>query len=268
MKTVFVLSVLPAACALSLSAATLTSVQMGGAMIHANVLYDSAGNRLVVHVEPTVPQLTPLDVINPADNYDPLDPWFACLDPSSQGMACNRQYGFVMDAGTDPLPAYMGIWMRHLSHSPGLEFYRYRSSAQGKSWEPIFGSAGSTNVFEWTLLMFHPAICAVPTQGTATATFEAFAVDSASGLPLASIAPAVFSLNWTIVASARPTLELSAAGVLSWPGTATNYVLESATSPAGDWAGVPETPLLKEGRYTLEVGPIAERQFYRLRRNP
>jgi len=237
-------------------------------MIHANVLFDSAGKRLVVHVEPTVPRLTPLDVTNPADNYSPADPWFGCLDPSEQGMACNRQYGIVMDANTDPVPAEMGIWIRHVSHSAGLEFYRYRSSAQGKAWEPMFSTANSTNVFEWTLLMFHPAVCAVPTNGTATATFEAFAVDSASGLPLADISPGLFTLNWTIVPSARPTLDLSPAGVLSWPGTATNYVVESASSLTGDWSGVSTTPSLQQGRYTLNVSPTAERQFYRLRRAP
>jgi hypothetical protein len=128
---VFMLFSIPTA-----SAAVLTAVPMGGAMVHANVLYNAANQRLDVHVETTVPLLTPLDVSNPADNFAMGDPWFDSLDPSARGLAFNRQYGFVMDANTDPVPADMGIWIRLVSCSPGLEFYRDRSSAMTASRAP------------------------------------------------------------------------------------------------------------------------------------
>jgi len=155
-----------------------------------------------------------------------------------------------------------------MSHTPGLEFFRYRSSAQGKSWEPIFGTANSTSVFEWTLLMFHPAVCAAPTNGTATATFEAFAVDSASGLPLTTIAPGSFTLNWTIVPSARPVLELGPDLALRWPASATNYVLVSAEGCGGPWTAHPGTPLTVGTNKVLTINPTGTSRFFRLLRDP
>jgi len=250
------------------SAAVLTAVPMGGAMVHANVLYDAANQRLDVHVEPPAPRLTPLDVTNPADNFAVGDPWFDCLDPSARGLAFNRQYGFVMDANTDPVPADMGIWIRLISCSPGLEFYRYRSSAGGKSWDPLFGTSSSTNLFIWNLAMFHPAIAAPPAVGSAAAVFEAIAVDLNNGQLLAAIAPGRFTLEWSLVPSARPRLRLERDLLLCWPASATNYVLESAPACSTTWTPVPTSPVIQEGQCLVPLAPIEFMRLYRLRRSP
>jgi hypothetical protein len=86
-----------------------------------------------------VPQLTPLLVSNPGDSFDPADPWFGALDPSAQGKAFSRCYGFVMDAMADPLPAGTQIWIRKLSGSAGLSAYRYQETAP-RALQPIFGN--------------------------------------------------------------------------------------------------------------------------------
>jgi hypothetical protein len=249
-------------------AAELTSVPMGGSMVHANIMYNAAQNRLEAHVDPVVPQLTPLDVSNPEDSFAPADPWFSSLDPAQQGQAFNRQYGFVMDAGTDALPAGTGIWIRMVSNTPGVATYRYRSSAGAKSWDPIFGTAGSTNLFQWNLSMFHPAIAAPPTNGTHSATFEAFLVDANTGQEMGGIAHAPFTLNWTIVASARE-LNLTPDHVLTWGASATNYVLECTdTLPATSWTLMTNRPVVRDGKCIVTVECTEPVRFYRLRRLP
>ncbi len=248
--------------------AILASVPMGGTMVHAIILYDAAAARIDARVEPFVPQLTPLDVPSPADSFSPADPWFACLDPSQRGLAFNRQYGFVMDAASDIVPQGVGIWIRATSRTPGLELYRYRSSAGATSWEPMFGFGGSTNVLLWNLSMFHPAVAAPAENGTHSASFEAFAVDLASGATITAIAAGSFTLNWTNVASARPRLEVARGPILRWPAAATNYVLESAGSHSGPWEVSPDRPVVDNGAFSLALTATNPCQFYRLRRVP
>lgn len=248
--------------------ATITSVPMGGSMVHVNILYNASASRLEVAVDSIIPQLTPLDVTNPTDNFSITDPWFGCLDPSAAGFAFNRQYGFVMDASSDPVPLDMGIWIRQLSWTPVLAAYRYKST-DPKAWDPMFGTGSSTNVWLWNLAMFHPAMAAPPTNGNHSAIFEAFAVDLATGQARADIASASFTLTWTVVASARPILELDNELVLRWPVTATNYALEATASLApASWCAVTNTPVISEGRCLLPVAQLADFHFYRLKRVP
>lgn len=90
LKTVSVVPVLTAVLALSArlaTAATLTAVPMQGGMVMPMVSYSAADGRIHVMVDPTVPQLTPLLVSNPADNFAAEDPWYSALDPRAQGLA-------------------------------------------------------------------------------------------------------------------------------------------------------------------------------------
>lgn len=251
----------------SIRAAILTGVPMGGSMVHVNFLYNAAQTRLEVRVDPVVPQLAPLDVTNPSDDFDPADPWFGCLSPAAGGLAFNRQFGFVMDAATDPLPANTGIWVRQCSCSPGVRTYRYRST-EPKAWEPILGTLGATNVLAWNLAMFHPAVTTDPTNGSCSAQFEAFAVDLNTGQALAGMASAPFTLTWSVVPSGRPLLELGPDLLLKWRSDATNYVLESCSSiPAAVWAAVTNTPSVQEGYCRLPLDSSGQARFYRLKRH-
>ena len=141
-----------AVCAVSLivaagsgHAAPQTSVPMQGGMSMPMVAYhaDSDSATVDLSVINETAQITPLLASNPNDNFDPGDPWFSDLDPSQQGLAFSRRYGFDMDPNTDLLPANRQLWIRADTNSPNLAFYNY--SATPALWAPIFGTAGSTN---------------------------------------------------------------------------------------------------------------------------
>ena len=153
------------------SGAVLTSVPMQGSMVMPMLSYHAAEGALHVQLDPTIPQLTPLLVSHPQDRFDPADPWFDALDPSRQGLAFSRRYGFVMNTVTDPLPAETGIWIRKLSGSAPLGFYRAHAMSLPHRWEPLFGTAGTTNVFAWSATMFHPCVTAPPGTNSYAATF-------------------------------------------------------------------------------------------------
>jgi hypothetical protein len=264
-----------AVCAVSLTvaagsgrAATLTAVPMQGGMVMPMLAYHASDGSLTVQVDPTVPQLTPLLISNPGDSFDTVDPWYDYLDPSRQGLAFSRRYGFVMDTGTDPLPSGLAIWIRKVSSSPGLGAYRYRGGTS-KLWEPIFGTGGVTNALQWDGTMFHPAFTALPGTGIFTATFEAFLLDTTTGTPVPGANTGPFTFNWTDVADGRPALTVSQRIVVGWPPSATNYVLEAAdTLPGSVWTTVTNTPVLVDGQMAVILEAIDTRKFYRMRMVP
>ena len=261
----FSLILLPAAA----TAATLTMVPMQGGMVMPMFAYHAADGSLTVKLDPTVPQLTPLSISNPADNFDPADPWFDSLDPSRQGLAFSRRYGFVMDTMSDPLPSGTAIWIRKLSGSADLEAYRYRGNP--KTWEAIFGTAGSTNVFPWDGTMFHPAFAAPPGTNAYTAEFEGFLVDTASGFPIAGASTEPFTLSWTDVPDGRPVLSISGHQeiIISWPAAMTNYVLEATENlPSPAWTQVTNSPALIGTNQTVLINGGTDQMWFRMRRVP
>jgi hypothetical protein len=266
------LSVLLSICAVApitvLNAAVVTSVPMQGAMVHVSLAYDAAQNSVVAHVDPVVPELKPLDISNPTDQFSAADPWYSYLDSSQQGLAFNRQYGFVPDALTDPLPQGTGIWIRNLSLTPGITAFRYRST-DPKAWEPMFGCGGSSTVWQWNMAMFHPAMAAPALAGTHSGVFEAFLVDLQTGQPVPGVATATFELDWTVAASARPALTLERKIQLRWPSSATNYVLQTAAAlDATTWTTVTNTPVVSDGNNAVILDEAVGHCFFRLVRTP
>jgi hypothetical protein len=257
-----------AGAALSAGAATLTTVPMQGSMVMPMVAYHASDGSLTVQVDPTIPQLTPLLVSNPGDSFDTADPWFGYLDPSHQGLAFSRRYGFSMDTMSDPLPAGTAIWIRKLSSSDGLGAYRYRSSSP-KLWEPIFGTGGVTNALYWDGTMFHPGFTAPPGTGAYTATFEAFLLNTADGTLVPGANSGPFTLNWTVVPDGRPTLSITQRIVIGWPLSATNYVLEAADKlPASSWTTMTNSPVLLDGQMAVVLETSAATRFFRMRLAP
>jgi hypothetical protein len=61
-------------------AATLTSVPMQGGMVMPMVAYHADLGHLHVLMPDEIPQLTPLLVSHPGDQFDPADPWFDDLE--------------------------------------------------------------------------------------------------------------------------------------------------------------------------------------------
>lgn len=249
-------------------AAILTSVPMQGGMVMPMVSYSAADGMVHVMMPSTVPQLTPLMVSNPGDSFDPADPWFGALDPSAQGKAFSRRYGFVMDANTDLLPAGTQIWIRKLSSSPELSAYRYQETAP-KALQPIFGTEGTTNALYWSGMMFHPVFAAPPGTNAFTATFEAYLLDTGTGLavPGSGSGPVVF--NWTDVPDGLPGLNIGSRAVVFWPTSATNWVLEgTATLNSGVWTPVTNAPTPLEGQAAVVLDPRETRRFFRMRLAP
>lgn len=174
----------------------LNQVPMGGGMVHVNIQYadHGAGPHLHVHIDTGTPALTPLAVSQPDIQFAPAMPWFEQLDPSLEGQAFNRQYGFLLDPTSEPLPTGHKVWIRRLSASPELKVYNYRQTPP--AWDPMFGTAGSPDLFQWSMTMFHPAY-AVPATATGpfTATYEAILVDE---LDQPTDVTEEFTLTWNV----------------------------------------------------------------------
>lgn len=255
--------VFPAA---STRGAVLTSVPMQGGMVMPMLSYDATVGALHVQVDPTVPQLIPLLASNPSDSFDPADPWFDALDPSRQGLAFSRRYGFVMNTITDPLPAGTAIWIRKLDGSPELGLFRYRGSAP-KTWEPIFGTAGSPNALLWNGMMFHPAITAPPGSSTYTATFEAVLASTSTGAEVPGSSTGPFTLTWTTVPDGRPALSIAQRLIIDWPAAAANWVLECCDmGPGSQWTVVTNAPVTVDGKSAVILDATSGRLFFRMRK--
>lgn len=243
---------------------TLTNVPMQGAMVHVGFAFHADHGELHAHIDPAVPVLAPLSVSQPEAMFDAADPWYDLLDPHHLGQAFNRQYGFVMDGESDPLPEGSAVWIRQVAASAGLQAFRYRGT-DPKAWEPMFGTAGSTNIFAWTLTMFHPAYACPVNSGPHHADYEAFLVNAATGEPLTGIEPAQFTLTWTVAGQEVPSLALAPKLALSWAGSGTNYVAEASADLAnGPWTALTNTPVNVDGQLTLLLAPEATERFYRL----
>lgn len=250
-------------------ATILTGVPMQGGMAMPMVSYNSADGRMHVMMPMEIPQLTPLLVSHSGDSFDPTDPWFDTLDPSREGASFSRRYGFVMDAGSDPLPAGTQMWLRKLSGAADLKFYRYSASAP-KALDPIFGTDGVTNARYWNGMMFHPVVTAPPGTNDYTATFEVYLIDTATGQEVANSSSGPLVFDWTNLPDGRPVLSLSLGMVVTWPSiTTTNWVLESAGAVnATTWTTVTNAPVTVAGQSSVIVEGSATQQYFRMRYVP
>jgi hypothetical protein len=261
-----------AVCAVSLTvaanlgrAATLTSIPMPGGMVMPMVSYHASDGMMHVMMPGTVPQLTPLLVSKPGDSFDPGDPWFDALDPSAQGIAFSRRYGFVMDAMTDPLPAGTQMWIRKLSGSAGLSAYRYQETVP-KAFQPIFGTDGVSNALYWNGMMFHPVFTAPPGTNSYSATFEVYLLDTTTGLEVPGSNSGSLVFTWTDVPDGRPSLNIGSRVVVFWPPSATSWALEGTdTLPSGTWTPVTNASVILDGQSAVVLDPGDPRKFFRMK---
>ena len=262
-----------AAFAGSVSAAVLTNVPMQGSMLMPKVWYHADTDTVSVDLSAIrlTAQLTPLLISHPTDTFSPADPWFDSLDPSRQGLAFSRRYGFDMDAMTDYLLDNRELWIRKLSSSPDLGIYDYADSVP-KTWTPIFGTAGTANATYWSGLMWHVGIAAPPGTNTYTATFEVYVVNTETGGEVPGSSSGPFVLDWTDVPDGRPQLDIAAPAPgrvrLTWPASATNWTLVSASTPdASSWSAVTNAPVAFNNQSTVTLNAAGTAQFFRLKLN-
>jgi hypothetical protein len=260
-------AVLTVAGAFAVSAATLSSVPMQGAMAMPMVSYSAANGAISVMMPDAVPQLTPLLVSNPSDSFDLADPWFTLLDPSAQGAAFSRRYGFTMGSSSDPLPANTQIWIRKLSGPADLKIYNYSASSIPKTFAPVFGTDGTTNAVYWSGMMWHPVVAAPAGTNGYTATFEVYLLDTTTGQEVAGSSSGALTFTWTNQPDGRPALSLAPKIVVAWPtSTATNWVLEAAaTVNATTWNVVTNTPVTVDGQPSVVLDRNADQQYFRMR---
>ena len=254
-----------------MQAATLTAVPMQGSMAMPMVAYSAASGSMGVMMPGEVPQLTPLLMSNPGDGFDPSAPWFSLLDPSAQGWAFSRRYGFDMDPMSDPLPANTQMWIRKLSGPAELSIFNYLSSPP--TFVPVFGTDGATNAIYWSGLMWHPVVAAPQGTNSYTATFEVFLLDTTTGQEVANSSSGPLTFNWTDISDNRPGLNITqgAAGiVITWPlVTGTNWALESVSKLiSASWTTVTNTPVPMNGLQGVVLDASAPQQFFRMRYQP
>jgi len=272
-RNIFLAAVMFVAGASGASAAVLTQVPVQNYgegteewMLMPEVSYHSASDTITVLMPVPVPQLTPLLVSNPGDNFDPADPWFGALDPGAGGASFSRRYGFTMSKTTDTVPSTRQIWIRKLSGPAELKFFRYRDTSP-KMFDPVFGTDGTTNKFLWNRMMFHPVVSAPPGTNDLAATFEVYLVDTATGMEVAGSSSGPLAFDWTNVSDGRPALSLAQKIVVAWPATtATNWVLESAaTVNATTWDIVTNAPVTVDGQLSVILDRNAAQQYFRMR---
>ncbi len=257
----------------ALHGATLSGVPMQGGMLMPMAAYHAADGQMHVMMPTDIPQLTPLLVSNPSDNFDPADPWFDTLDPSRQGAAFSRRYGFVMDSMSDPLPVGTQMWIRKLVGPPDLKFHRY-SGSDPKAFDPIFGTEGTTNALAWSGMMFHPVVTAPPGTNAYSATFELYLVDTNSIQELTNSTSGPLVFSWTSMPDGRPCLSFGQnatqpMAVVWSPSTATNWVVEYSDSiTATAWVTVTNLSTVGNNQPCVLADPTARRQFFRMRRIP
>jgi hypothetical protein len=268
---------LAACAAIPVGAQILTTVPMQGSMLMPEVFYHEDTDTVTVDLwniitNTTAPaQLTPLLISNPTNRFSPADPWFDSLDPSRQGLAFSRRYGFTPATGSGTLPTNRQLWIRKLSGPPDLGFYDYRNNQ--KIWTPIFGTAGASSASAWTGKMWHVGVTAPPGTNAYAATFEVYVVDTDTGMEVPGSSSAPFVLDWTDVPDGRPPLNIAAEASgqvrLSWPASATNWAPVCASAAnASDWSALTNESTVLDGMRTVLLDWTHDCGFFRMRLNP
>jgi len=174
---------------------------------------------------------------------------------------------------SDFLPDDRELWIRKLSSSPGISFYDYNDFASVQTWNPIFGTAGTSNATNWSGLMWHFGAAAQPGTNTYAAVFEIYVVNTTTGAEVTNSSSGPFELSWTSVPDGRPELTISRTDtnhiIVAWPASATNWSLACSTNlPSVNWMLMTNLPVGINGQSTVYLESGYPQQFFRLRRNP
>jgi len=256
-------------------AGVLETVPRQGGMLMPEVYYHADTDTVTVDlsgVTNVVNQLTPLLISAPQDWFDPASAWFDCLDPSRQGRAFSRRYGWDMDVMSDLVPGDRALWIRNLGSSPELTFYDYNDYVSPLTWNPIWGTAGTPNATVWNRIMWHFGATAPPGSNVYWARFEVYVVDTSTGQEVPGSGSGPLPLTWTCVPDGRPALAITnshpGAVTVSWPASATNWSLFWTTNLLStNWVAA-TNPVVALGSYsTVIFSNTLPQQFYRLQYN-
>jgi hypothetical protein len=150
----------------------------------------------------------------------------------------------------------------------------YNPDNAAPTWNPILGTAGTSNAVYWNEGMWHMGVAAPPAPaGTTTnyaATIEVYVVDTDTGEEVPNSSSGPFVLNWTDVPDGRPTLAISLPAtnsiLLSWPAnTVTNWYLVSATNlSTANWTPVTNPVVVTTNLFSVLLNGLAAQQFFRM----
>jgi hypothetical protein len=276
MKLIFNTLALAVMCGAT-QADVLNLVPRQGSMLMPEVYYHADTDSVTVDLSAIVviAQLTPLMVSNPHDSFASNAPWFDYLDPTRQGLAFSRRYGFDMDVMTDYLPENRALWIRNLGSSPELSFFDYNDFVGTLTWNPILGAQGTSNAVFWNEIMWHIGVAAPPALPGHTnlycATNEIYVVDTDTGKEVPNSSSGPFVLRWTDISDGRPVLFIGGGSqnnvTLSWTNGAGNWSLVSATNLyATNWDDVPNPVEQVSNQSIVQIESLQPQQFFRLRR--
>ncbi|MFG0292237.1 MAG: hypothetical protein ACF8MJ_03680 [Phycisphaerales bacterium JB050] len=173
--------------------------QMGGPMKHIMVSLD--GDMLMAHVDPSVP--TPV-LMDYGHEYDG--------DASVlNGTMYNAQYGWMVEGFWAP-PSGSSIWIEQTSATPGLLAYSGGTMMDQGSFDPIFGTDGSSPRIEWDGTMLHNWY-AVTAPGEYLASYAVYFGDDL-GNPIPGFEPAQVTLQWNAVPTPASAALLGLAGCI------------------------------------------------------
>lgn len=112
------------------------------------------------------------------------------------GLAVNAQFGWLA-SGFFSLPAGSGVFVRAIHQDAGLVAY------DGFTFDPIFGTDGSSDVWQWSGAMTHNWY-GVSSPGLYEATYEVYVGDS-SGASLDGWTGALVELSWVFGSAGLPS---------------------------------------------------------------
>lgn len=199
----------------SATLASIPTAMAQGGMIHINVTFlDQASGTFSSNAESETPQMKPLALWSPGNNFDALSPWYMTLDPTQEARQYSNRFGFLVDTGASSLiPSGKSLGIRMVSSTPGLGGYFYNTSGNG-TFAPVFLTTGAARDYVlWNGTMWHTVFTmpASTPYGTAvTATFEFFLADT------------------------------SAAGAVDYTTTASAAAGYSTTTQIVSWTAIPE----------------------------
>jgi hypothetical protein len=172
--------------------------QMGGPMKHIAVhLHD---NMLEAHVDDMVG--TPV-----LQNYGEMYMGNASV---LNGTMYNAQYGWMAEGLWAP-PSGSFLWIEQLSATAGLSIFSGGTMMNPGTFDPIFGTDGSSNKIMWGGSMLHNWY-SVTTPGDFSATYRLYFGD-ANGAAISGYEAAEVTLNWTTVPTPGAAAALALAAV-------------------------------------------------------